>query len=715
MAQSIRVLHVDTEPNSGDLTAAALDREVDYVLVETATSAAEGLDMIANYPPDCVLSTRDMLGQNGTGFLQQLRNEYPELPFILLTTDAGADVINKAISAGATDYFRTTSGPEQYQLLVNRIENTVQPRESGDELAQREELVELTEATANTGGWELDLEANELNITAGASRITGLPQDADLSLDGTIDVYHPDDRPEVRAAVDRAARTGQQVQGTWRIQPAAGGQRVVDVTIAPATSSGEVTALRGTVQDVTERRERRKELEQIETLFQHTQGPLFLVDVGDELTIKRVNWAWEDATGISPDSTHGKTPRELLGKEQGSRVAHRYRECVRRQEPIEYEEQLQFDDHPTYWKTRIAPVIIDGDVEYIAGSTRNVTETRERQRELRIFKQAIDNTEVPVTLADPSEEDNPLVFVNTAYEQLTGYSEEEALGRNCRYLQGQNTNSEAVTALRTAIAAEKPITTTLRNYQKDGTEFWNRLTVTPIYDDDGTLIRYLGTQQDITERKEREKHVELLGRVLRHNLRNTLNVVRGRAEAICAETSGSVATDATRIIEVSDELLGLTEKEQKLADVLRGEPIQKPVDIEAVLERVISKTISEYPEATVTIECPTGMTARTTTDLAQALRELVENAIVHNGSESPDVCVTAARTETGVRIEVADNGPRIPDMERSILVDGVREEPLYHGRGLGMWVIRLIIAQAGGSVTVEQRSPTGNIVRAELP
>ncbi|MEZ3164914.1 PAS domain S-box protein [Halorubrum sp. RMP-47] len=715
MAYSINVLHIDTEPNNGGLTAAALNREVDHVVVETATSATEGLDIIVNRSPDCVLSTPDILSQNGTDFIQQVRNEDPELPFILLTTDVGTEVVNEAVSAGVTDYFQTTSEPEQYQLLINRIENIVQSRQSTERLAHQKGLVELTELTASVGGWELDLESDELNITTGASQITGLPQDADLSQAESVGIYHPDDRPEVQAAVDRSAQTGQQVQDTWRIQPASGSQRVIDVTITPDISNGEVTTLRGTIQDVTERYERRRELEQIETLFQHTQGPLFLIGVGDEFTVRRVNQAWEDATGVPADSAPGQTLGELLGEDQGSEVEQRYRTCVQREEPLEYEEQLQFDDAPTYWKTRIAPVMLDGDVKYIAGSTQNITEIRKQQRELRIFQQAINNTEVPITLSDPSQEDNPLVYVNDAYEQLTGYSEKEALGRNCRFLQGKDTDPEPVTALRTSIDAQDPNTVEFRNYRKDDTEFWNRLTVVPIYNDDGTLIRYLGTQQDITERKKREKHLELLERVWRHNLRNIMNMVRGWAEVICAEASKSVTTNGKKIVEMSNELLELTEKERKLADVLRGEPIQKPLDIEAVLERVVSKTTSEYPEATIATKCPTKMTVRTTVDLEQALNELVTNAIVHNDSESSEVDVTATRGEIGVRIEIADNGPQIPEMERGILTDGVKEEPLRHGSGLGMWLVRESIVQVGGSITAETRSPTGNIITVVLP
>jgi PAS domain S-box-containing protein len=124
-----------------------------------------------------------------------------------------------------------------------------------------------------------------------------------------------------------------------------------------------------------------------------------------------------------------------------------------------------------------------------------------------LLQQSIDDANVPITLADPAQEDDPLVYVNDAFEEMTGYPPEETLGRNCRFLQGADTDPEKVTRLRQAIDNEDPATVELRNYRKDGSEFWNRLTITPIYDDSGRLIRYLGTQEDVTERKEREERL----------------------------------------------------------------------------------------------------------------------------------------------------------------------------------------------------------------
>ena len=152
------------------------------------------------------------------------------------------------------------------------------------------------------------------------------------------------------------------------------------------------------------------------------------------------------------------------------------------------------------------PASTNGDT-MIRGAICDITDRRERQRELQQLQQAIDNAKVPITLADPAKEDDPLVYVNNGFEEMTGYTPEEARGRNCRFLQGEDTDPEKVAALREAIDNEESISVELRNYRKNGTEFWNRLTVSPIYDDDGNVVRYLGTQEDITERKQREREL----------------------------------------------------------------------------------------------------------------------------------------------------------------------------------------------------------------
>jgi len=119
----------------------------------------------------------------------------------------------------------------------------------------------------------------------------------------------------------------------------------------------------------------------------------------------------------------------------------------------------------------------------------------------------LDESPVGVSIADATREDEPLIYVNDEFCDLTGYPREAALGRNCRFLQGERTDDETVKTIRQAIDSHQPITIDIRNYRNDGSLFWNRLSITPIEDDTGTVTHFLGFQQDVSDEKryEREK------------------------------------------------------------------------------------------------------------------------------------------------------------------------------------------------------------------
>ncbi|MCP5291592.1 MAG: PAS domain-containing protein [Burkholderiales bacterium] len=128
----------------------------------------------------------------------------------------------------------------------------------------------------------------------------------------------------------------------------------------------------------------------------------------------------------------------------------------------------------------------------------------------QVLSKILDSCINGVSLADPDQEDMPLVYVNKAFESITGYSQEETLGKNCRFLQGTDRDQEQVAKLREAIKNKEPVEVTLRNYKKNGELFYNHLKMMPLFDSNGNLLYFLGVQHDATEQIKAEDEIRQL-------------------------------------------------------------------------------------------------------------------------------------------------------------------------------------------------------------
>lgn len=128
----------------------------------------------------------------------------------------------------------------------------------------------------------------------------------------------------------------------------------------------------------------------------------------------------------------------------------------------------------------------------------------------QILSTILDSTNNGITLADPDQEDMPIVYANRSFEVMTGYAQEEIIGRNCRFLQGRDRDQEARFRLRQAINGRAPIEVDMRNYRKNGELFHNHLALTPLFDHENRLLYYLGVQYDITAQAEAASEIARL-------------------------------------------------------------------------------------------------------------------------------------------------------------------------------------------------------------
>ena len=253
---------------------------------------------------------------------------------------------------------------------------------------------------------------------------------------------------------------------------------------------------------------------------------LFVLD--DERRVTYANTAAADMLGTAPDELVDATVRELVhpadhetisdqldaldaGRTEQVRLlpAHCEPDAESPVDGVEHERDDASDDspEPVLAETMVGAVSVDDAVQLLV---RDVTERESRIERLRLFERAIAEAGIGITIADARADDEPLVFANDGFCDLTGYDREAVLGRNCRFLQGDDTDPDAVAEIREAIDAEAAVSVTLRNYRADGTAFWNELEITPVEDETGTVTHYLGFQRDVTERRERMRLFEHL-------------------------------------------------------------------------------------------------------------------------------------------------------------------------------------------------------------
>ena len=225
------------------------------------------------------------------------------------------------------------------------------------------------------------------------------------------------------------------------------------------------------------------------------------------------------------------------------------------------------------------------------------------------------------------------------------------------------------------------------------------------------------TIRDVTRTHRHQQRLAVLNRVLRHDLRNDLNVVQGHAEFIAADPS--VAEESAAIIgSKATRLVGLATKVREAERTLgRADRLVTDVDVVELVTERVTEARREQPFAEFVLRVPDDpATVRSSDLLGLAVDNLLENAVVHTTSLSPTVEVTVRRDEeTGtVEVSVADDGPGIPRQEREVLVDG-QETPLDHGSGIGLWLVNWIVSESMGTVSFGENDPTGSVVTLRLP
>jgi len=427
IGESIDVLHVDDEPDFAEMAATFVERVDDRIEVEIATSASKGLDRLADEDIDCVVSDYDMPGQDGIQFLEAVRQEHPDLPFILYTGKGSEEVASDAISAGVTDYLQKGTGTSQYTVLANRIRNSVEKNHFRTALADREKRLNLLFEQSSIGviEWTENFEFHRLNDAA--EDILGYSESELTGRSWEVIVPEPD-RDEFEDVVsellenkggfhsinENVRKDGDRIICEWH-------NRVV------TDPDGDVAAIFSQFIDITERRRRKR---QLNTLIDNVPGIVYRCENERGWPMDQVRGGVRDLTGYSAEEIKSEETfygKRIVHPEDREAVWDEIQDAVAAGEVFELTYRIRTKDETIKWVwERGRPVdSTDGETGILEGFITDITERVRREERLdqqRSLFEALLKTSIDGILV--VNEDREYVTWNQQFIDMWGVPEE---------------------------------------------------------------------------------------------------------------------------------------------------------------------------------------------------------------------------------------------------------------------------------------------------
>jgi PAS domain S-box-containing protein len=341
------------------------------------------------------------------------------------------------------------------------------------------------------------------------------------------------------------------------------------------------------------------------------------------------------------------------------------------------------------------------------------------QDQLQLLFRAVESTRNGIVVTDPSQPDNPIIYANPAFAELCGFRIDQIIGRNCRFLQRDDRDQPALDEIRNAINNQRPITTVLRNYKKDGSLFWNELTISPVHDSSGKLINYIGVQNDVSARKDAERRVSEFYSVISHELRTPLTSITGALSSMEDGSTGKLNARASKLIKIG--LVNCTRLMNLINEILDWKKIEagkfklkkRLVEPAALIDAVLDdlSLIAEQNSVRLVKDvCSEGTITADPDRLAQVLANLTANAIKFSPANGRVILKVERHSKDTTRFTVRDEGPGIPKEQQSKLFVNFQQldssdTRTKGGTGLGLAISKAIIELHGGHIGIV--SPPG--------
>ncbi|WP_136716948.1 PAS domain-containing protein [Halorientalis salina] len=497
----------------------------------------------------------------------------------------------------------------------------------------------------------------------------------------------------------------------------------VEVDVYPDADGLSVFSREITERKVYERR--------LEAIIENTRNAIFIKDRDGEYQL--ANDAAARLFGSGSEDLLGKTDAELFDESSAAELREVDREVIETGEPVTRESVTHIDGREHVFLTDKFPYRDGaGNVVGVMGISHDITGRKARDRDLRETKRrldlALDGTNTGVWERNLETDRTSW---NESMEELFGLDTETFEGTYDDFMELVHPDDipEIARAHQQAIKHNDLYEAEYRIQPDDSTAHWVEARGQVVENDDGQQ-RMIGVVTDITERKTRERRLEaqnekleVLNRIVRHDIRNDMQIVVSLAEVLALETDGDLADHATRVLDHADRVVELTRTARDLMEtVLQDDNRPEPTPLFGTLETQLADVRSTYESALVRTTSPIPRRQVYADEmLGSVFRNILKNAVEHNDSDTPEVEVSVTESESAVTVQIADNGPGIPD-DRKDEVFGKGTKGLdSDGTGIGLYLVNTLVGNYGGEVWIEDRGdrnvdgePTGAVFTVRL-
>jgi PAS domain S-box-containing protein len=482
------------------------------------------------------------------------------------------------------------------------------------------------------------------------------------------------------------------------------------ISVGGAQEWDEIGTRFNEVSDELARHER--ELKRYREIVERVNDPITIQDTDG--TYRLVNHAFTELSGYTREEMVGSDQSLYADEETAEQIEQKRQEVLDTEQPIEYDLSVTFEQtgREATFSTQSYPYYDeDGELAGTLSVYRDIADLKAQKTELKQYKRAVDGATDLICAIDHNRE---FLFANPQYCAYHDLDPETVAGTKTSAVFDPETYDDITDYTERAFDGETVEYKMTRIHPTAGKRTLD-VRYFPLVNKEGEseeVTGFVAVLRDVTEREERARQLRVVDRVLRHNLRNDLTVISLEAERIDAGANGPIADAAETIQNHADGLLTTSDKSRSITDILSEEADHRTLDV-ANIVKTVSDDVEET-DAEITLETPSEVTVSAAANLREAIDELVTNAIVHNNQATPSIDISVEETEGLVCIRIADDGPGIPEMDRDVLESGRAIEDLYHGSGLGLWLVHWIIQRSGGAITVRDRTPRGTVVEIEL-